>query len=121
MITIKTNVAKAIKNERYKEVTQAVIYLRTQRLVIDENNATVEASYFYKNDVGEDIILSNTSVFFTKEQVRAIQTKFPKIDTEDLFEAIDQRILEFTKMLLQQQSGDNYGILFDEWDFSLIN
>jgi hypothetical protein len=121
MIIIQTKVAKTIRDERYKPIMEAIIYLKTMSIVIDNNNATVNAIYYYKDVDGNDVLLTNTSVMFTKEQVRAIQTRFPKIDTEDLFDAIDQRILEFTKMLLQMQSGDNFGILYSEWDFSQGN
>jgi hypothetical protein len=128
MITVQTNTAKPIYNDRFKLIGNHVIYLTIQNLEMDANNVTASGYYYYINEVStldennetvimnEVVKLQDTKTFMTWETIMSIETILNPIDVLSLKDAILQRVQEFTILKLTQESGENFGTTIEDWE-----
>jgi hypothetical protein len=144
MVTIKTNVPKAIYNNRGTKISDEIIYLIINSIESDTNGTRAKGFYFYKkteliDDVANpitdevtgaviyaqiehitDVILDAINQYYTWEQVAQAEqyAHLPTINTSSFKDALFVRTKQFTKLQQQIDSGKNFGILFTDWDFS---
>jgi hypothetical protein len=116
MITINTNKAMPIYNDRFKLVGDYVIYLTIQNLQMDVNNVTATGCYYYTNENNEIIKLKDTTTFMTWETITSIESILNPIDVLILKDAVLQRVMEFTLLKLTEESGENFGTVIEDWE-----
>lgn len=126
MITIKTKVAKPILNERYKQIAEAKIYLTITRLEEDVNHVIASGFYFYKvaNELVEgqeqtynDVILTSFNTRYTWQQIEQVEAMLQPLQSNTSYKSVTlQRMMEFTLFQQRLESGNNFGILYSDWD-----
>jgi hypothetical protein len=126
MITLKTKVAKPIFDLRYKQIGEYEIYLTIEKLEENINQVTASGFYFYKkpNEVIEgeeptfsDVILDSFATKYTWEQIAQVETMLqPLVSSTSYYAVTNQRMKEFALFQQQLESGNNFGILYSEWD-----
>ena len=126
MITIKTNVAKPIFDNRYNKIGEYKIYLTIEKLEENINQVTASGFYFYKkpNEVIEgeeptfnDVVLDSFSTKYTWNQIAQVETMLqPFVSSTSYYAVTTQRMKEFALFQQQMESGNNFGIQFNEWD-----
>ena len=115
MITVHTNTAKPIYNDRFKLIGNHIIYLTIQNLEMDTNNVTATGYYYYLNENDEVVKLKDTKTFMTWETIMSIESILNPIDVLSLKDAVLQRVQEFTILKLTQESGENFGTTIEDW------
>jgi hypothetical protein len=126
MITINTKVAKPIFNDRYKQIAEAVIYLTIESLEENINHVIAHGFYFYKvpNELIEgqpqtynDVVLTSFSTRYSWEQIEQVETLLQPLTSNTSYKSNTlQRMREFAIFQQQMESGNNFGITFNEWD-----
>ena len=128
MLTVNTNKQFPIRNSTYEIIDNKVIYLTVQKLELDKNNIVAIGYYFYKkteiiDDVEIEIIvklkdnrttLPWSTIAYVEGQVLA------EMDNVNYQSANYQRLREFTQIQLQQESGQNFEITFNDWDWNSL-
>lgn len=131
MYTIKTNKTFPIRNTTYEIVENKIIFLTVQKLEVDKLGIIATGYYYYKkievvNEVEVETIIKlkpddNRTVlpWYNISQIEAYV--LPVLSVATLTEAILQRVLEFTQLQLTQESGQNFNILIEDWDFTNLD
>ncbi|UJF29883.1 hypothetical protein L0B70_00375 [Kaistella sp. 97-N-M2] len=112
------------KVERYDEYNRS-LGMFTMRMIINginrENDLiTPYGFYYYINDVDECITVApikNTS--FTREQAAQIEAQLPPLTSNNIFDVIDERAVQFTFLKWQMENGSSFGLMADEWEIDV--
>jgi hypothetical protein len=126
MITLKTKIAKPIFDLRYNQIGEYEIYLTIEKLEENINQVTASGFYFYKkpNEVIEgeeptfnDVVLDSFSTSYSWAQIEQVETMLqPFVSSTSYYAVTNQRMKEFALFQQQMESGNNFGIQFNEWD-----
>lgn len=131
MYTIKTNKTFPIRNTTYEIIDNKIFFLTVQKLEVDKLGIIATGYYYYKkievvNEVEVETIVKlkpvdNRTVlpWYNISQIEAYV--LPVLSVATLTEAILQRVLEFTQLQLTQESGQNFEILIEDWDFTNLD
>ena len=115
-----------VKFKSTKTVPKYDVYNRligefTQRMIINginrENDTiTPYGFYYYINDNGESIVdapIKNTS--FTREQTAQIESQLPPLTSNNIFDVMDERTIQFAFLKWQMENGSSFGLLAEDW------
>ena len=128
MLTIHTNKTFPIRNSTYEIIDNKIIYLTVQKLELDKNNVVATGYYFYKkveiiDDVEIETIvkLKDNRTILSWDVIAYLESQaLQSMDGVNYQSANYQRLREFTQIQLQQESGQNFEITFNDWDWNSI-
>jgi hypothetical protein len=90
------------------------------KIEIDVNNITAKGYYYYIDENGSIVMLSQLGASSQKqwEMVAQIETTFlgEFESANSLKSVILQRLKEFTNLQLTQENGENYGTIASDWE-----
>ena len=97
----------------------------TMRMIINElcvrkDEITPSGFYYYINNEGETVTVApikNTS--FPRAMVTQAEMQLANLPTKHLFDALNQRAVEFTFLKWQMEAGSSFGLLANEWEIDL--
>jgi len=115
MVKFKTNIEKELFDRRLKSIGSHIV-----RLIVNDisaNNGGVTANGFYYYEVeGQQMVLDPFKTDIPWEQVELAETQLPTFDNHSLRSAFIQRIIEFSFIQQEIESGDNYSTVRDDWE-----
>lgn len=128
MITLNTNKRFPILNSTYEIIDNKIIYLTVQKLELDKNNLVAIGYYFYKKveiigDVEIETIvkLKDNRTILSWDVIAYVESQaLQSMDGVNYQSANYQRLREFTQIQLQQESGQNFEIQFNDWDWDSL-
>lgn len=128
MITLNTNKSFPIQNSTYEIIDNQVIYLTVQKLELDKNNVVAIGFYFYKkveiiDDVEIETIVKlkdNRTILSWNAIANVENIALQPMNDVSYQSSNYQRLREFTQIQLQQESGQNFEITFNDWDWNSI-
>ncbi len=128
MITLNTNKSFPIRNSTYEIIDNQVIYLTVQKLELDKNNVVAIGFYFYKkveiiDDVEIETIIKlkdNRTILSWNAIANVENIALQPMNDVSYQSSNYQRLREFTQIQLQQESGQNFEITFNDWDWNSI-
>lgn len=118
-----------IKFKSKKLVPKYDVYNRllgefTQRMIINEiirkgDEITPTGFYYYINE-GQEVVdapIKNTT--FKKEEVSQAEAQLPPFTSSNIFDAIDERIVQFAFIKWQLENGSSFGLLAEDWEIDV--
>ena len=123
MLTIHTNKAFPIRNSTYEIIDNQIIYLTVQKIELDKNNVVATGFYFYKkteivNEVEIETIikLKDNRTILSWDMIEYVESQMLQSMNHVNYQSANyQRLREFTQIQLQQESGQNFEITFNDW------
>ncbi len=117
MIRKTTNKQFPVLDKRGKSIGDYYISLKVEEVIFNEVNAVCKGFYYYVNENLETNVLDYFNIIFNWNEVMWIEDNMlPDISSPNLKDALFNRILEFTNLQLQVESGENYGTLYTDWE-----
>lgn len=115
MVKFKTKTAFPIYGKRGNFIGDFIIRLIVNDISANNNGVIANGFYYYEND-GEQIILDAFKTNIPWEQVEMAETQLPAFNATSLRSAFIQRIIEFSFIQQQIESGENYGTVYEDWE-----
>ena len=119
MVKLKTNREIALFDKRQNSIGTFTIRLRVTEISANANGAVANGYYFYINDDENEILLDNFATQFSWENVALAESQLQPLPTNSLRDAFIQRIVEFSFIQQQIESGSNYGTVYEDWEIDL--
>lgn len=117
MIKKRTKTQFPILDKRGKSIGNFYISLKIEEVTFNEVNTLCKGFYYYVNENLETVILDSFSILFNWRDITIIEDNMlPDINSPNLKEVLTQRVLEFTDLQIQVESGDNYGTALEDWE-----
>lgn len=116
MVKFKTKTAFPIINDRNKQIGEAIIRLIVNDIAANGNGVTANGFYYYINEESEEIVLSAFKTDIPWQQVELAETQLSAFNPNSLRSAFIQRIIEFSFIQQQIESGDNYRTIYSDWE-----
>jgi hypothetical protein len=117
MYKLKTTSEKQVPDER--GFVMAIVRLVIDRIEIDNNNIKASGYYYRLGENNEVIKLSElgNSAFKLWDEVEQVENAYLENfdSTKSLKANILQRVKEFTHLQLAEESGQNWGIIVQDW------
>ena len=129
MYKIKTNKPFQILNNRYEVVANTEIFMFISDLIVNKSSFTAKGYYFYivietveEIDYEKIIILEKINSTFEMNETKLIESNYLQPFTFDfLIDATLLRLSQFSQLKIQQESGENFNTLFEDWDFTNLD
>ena len=106
--------------ERYDEYNRLLgsftMRMIVNSLIVTGDEITPVGFYYYINTAGETITIApikNTS--FPRSMVEQGEIQLPTFTNNRIFEAMEQRTIEFALIKWQIENGSSFGLLANEW------
>lgn len=111
MLRLKTKTEKTVAYGRATK--QVIIHLIIDNLHINRNNVTGIGYYYYYDNNGLVVRLSDINTVTQIALFEEIENNFlsPLESTQNVFKNVLQRLKETTLMNIAQEEGESYGIL----------
>ena len=120
MVKFKTKTDFPLWDKRNKSLGSHLI-----RLIVNEINANasgVRASGFYYYEFeGNEIVLDAFKTDILWQSVELAETQLADFNANSLRSAFIQRIIEFSFLQQQIESGENYGTVYEDWELDQEN
>lgn len=128
MLTLNTNKSFPIRNSTYEIIDNQVIYLTVQKLELDKNNLVAIGFYFYKKvelienvEIENIVKLKDNRTILSWNAIANVENIALQPMNDVSYQSSNyQRLREFTQIQLQQESGQNFEITFNDWDWNSI-
>lgn len=128
MLTLNTNKSFPIRNSTYEIIDNQVIYLTVQKLELDKNNVVAIGFYFYKKvelienvEIENIVKLKDNRTILSWNAIANVENIALQPMNDVSYQSSNyQRLREFTQIQLQQESGQNFEITFNDWDWNSI-
>lgn len=133
MKTFKTKTPKPILNDRQKLIDNFIIYLVIEDFRIINNNFIAKGYYYYKitetidgQDFErvvklKDVGTGGGGTVLSWEMASQIEVYILQpVNSDTLIENFLQRLVEFTFLQLEQESGENWGTTRNDWELCEI-
>ncbi|MFZ2432522.1 MAG: hypothetical protein WAW57_15390 [Lutibacter sp.] len=111
MLKLKTKSEKTVPFGRTTK--QAIVHLIIDNLNVNRNNVIGTGYYYYYDDNGQVVRLSDINTLTELALFEQIENNFlpPLNSTQNVFVNVLQRLKETTLMNIAQENGESYGIL----------
>ena len=117
MVKFKTKTAFQILDKRNKPLGEFIIRLIVNSIYADASGCMAKGFYYYIDEDGNEFVLDAFNTAFTWEIVEMAETQLPPFaNIQNLKAAFEQRIIEFTLIQQQIESGENYGTVYSDWE-----
>jgi len=120
MVKFKTTIEKAIVDRRQKPIGNHIIRLIVNDIHANISGVTANGFYFYELE-GNQIVLDPFKTDISWTQVEMAETQLPVFNANSLRSAFIQRIIEFSFIQQQIESGENYGTIYEDWELDEEN
>jgi len=129
MYKIKTNKPFEILNNRYEVIANTEIFIFISDLIINKSGFTAVGYYYYIiTETVEDIdyekimIIEKINSTFEMNETKLIESNYLQPFTFDfLIDATLLRLSQFSQLKIQQENGENFNTLFEDWDFTNLD
>lgn len=129
MYKIKTNKPFQILNNRYEVVANTEIFMFISDVIVNKSSFTAKGYYFYivietveEIDYEKIIILEKINSTFEMNETKLIESNYLQPFTFDfLIDATLLRLSQFSQLKIQQENGENFNTLFEDWDFTNLD
>lgn len=120
MVRLRTKREIEIFDKRLNSLGSFVIRMVVNEITANGSNAVATGFYCYINADNEEKLLDNFSTNFSWEVIGTIENNLPNFnDPKSLKLAFIQRIVEFSFIQQQQESGSNYGTVAEDWELDI--
>lgn len=115
MVKFKTNIEKELFDRRLKPIGSHIVRLTVNDISANNSGVTANGFYYYESE-GQQIVLDPFKTDIPWENVELAETQLPAFNAHSLRSAFIQRIIEFSFIQQQIESGDNYGTVYSDWE-----
>lgn len=116
MVKFKTKTEKEVRDKRGNIIGSFIIRLIVNVIKANLTGAVADGFYYYINAEGEEEMLDAFNTKFNWQDVEQAELSLPTFDCNHLKEAFIQRIIEFTFIQQQIESGQNFGTVYEDWE-----
>ena len=115
MVKLKTKTEKELFDKRLKSLGFHIVRLIVNEISANGSGAVANGFYYYEDENGQQV-LDAFRTNFAWETVAMAETELPEFNSNSLKDAFIQRIIEFSFMQQQIESGENYGTIYTDWE-----
>lgn len=116
MVKFKTKTEFPIRDKRDKVIGSFIIRLIVNSVHAAINGIIAKGFYYRIDEDGNEICLDAFGTPISWESIEMAETQLPTFNDHNLKDAFIQRIIEFTFIQQQIESGENYGTVYSDWE-----
>ena len=115
MVKFKTKTEFPVYDIRQQEIGRFILRFIVNSITADNNGITYSGFYFYKNADDKDVVIDSFSFPKSWDIISQAETELSPLQGQHLFPLFKQRIVEFTYIQQQLESGTNWGTIATDW------
>lgn len=121
MVKFKTNIEKEVRDERGKVIGQFIIRMIVNDVLMSINGFLAKVFYYYELEDGNQVTLCAFKTNIPWILLRDVEPTLPPFPNNQYLEdALIPRVVQFTFIQQQMESGENFGTVYTDWEVDEI-